>query len=87
MVDPASGQFVFGVTEGYLIEGGRVGPPVRGATLAGDAFRVLADIDAVANDFAMDPGLGNCGKGGQWVPVGVGQPTLRVRELVVGGTA
>jgi len=87
MVDPASGQFVFSVTEGYLIENGRIGPPVRGATLAGEAFRVLADIDAVGSDFAMDPGLGNCGKSGQWVPVGVGQPTLRVRELVVGGTA
>lgn len=87
MVDPTSGQFVFSVTEGYLIEGGRLGAPVRGATLAGDSFRVLADIDAVASDFAFDPGLGNCGKGGQWVPVGVGQPTLRVRELVVGGTA
>jgi TldD protein len=86
MVDSASGQFVFSVTEGYLIENGRLGPPVRGATLAGQSFRVLADVDAVANDFALDPGLGNCGKGGQWVPVGVGQPTLRVRELVVGGT-
>jgi TldD protein len=87
MVDTASGQFVFSVTEGYLIERGRLGPPVRGATLAGDAFSVLAGIDAVGSDFAMDPGLGNCGKQGQWVPVGVGQPTLRVRELLVGGTA
>ena len=86
MVDSASGQFVFSVTEGYLIEGGRLGPAVRGATLAGQSFRVLDDVDAIANDFALDPGLGNCGKGGQWVPVGVGQPTLRVRELVVGGT-
>jgi TldD protein len=86
MVDPASGQFVFSVTEGFLIEGGRLGPPVRGATLAGNSFQVLADIDAVADDFELDPGLGNCGKSGQWVPVGVGQPTLRVRELVVGGT-
>jgi TldD protein len=87
MVDPASGQFVFSVTEGYLIEGGRLGPPVRGATLAGNSFQVLADIDAICSDFELDPGLGNCGKSGQWVPVGVGQPTLRVRELVVGGTA
>jgi TldD protein len=87
MVDPTSGQFVFSVTEGYLIEDGRLTAPVRGATLAGHSFGVLADIDAVANDFAFDPGLGNCGKGGQWVPVGVGQPTLRVRQLVVGGTA
>jgi TldD protein len=87
MVDSASGQFVFSVTEGFLIENGRLGPPIRGATLAGNSFQVLADVDAVAGDFALDPGLGNCGKGGQWVPVGVGQPTLRVRELVVGGTA
>ena len=87
MVDPASGQFVFSVTEGYLIERGRLGPAVRGANLVGDSFRVLADVDAVASDFALDPGLGNCGKSGQWVPVGVGQPTLRVRELLVGGTA
>jgi TldD protein len=87
MVDTASGQFVFSVTEGFLIEGGRLTAPVRGATIAGSSFEVLADIDAVAADFEMDPGLGNCGKGGQWVPVGVGQPTLRVRELVVGGTA
>ena len=87
MVDTASGQFVFSVTEGFLIESGRLGPPIRGATIAGSSFEVLADVDAIADDFAMDPGLGNCGKGGQWVPVGVGQPTLRVRELVVGGTA
>ena len=86
-VDPASGQFVFSVTEGYLIEDGRLTAPVRGATLAGDSFSVLARIDALGNDFALDPGLGSCGKLGQWVPVGVGQPTLRVSELLVGGTA
>jgi len=86
MVEPARGEFVFSVTEAYLIEQGRIGRPVRGATLAGDSFRVLADIDAVADDFALDPGMGNCGKLGQWVPVGVGQPTLRVREMLVGGT-
>jgi len=86
-VDTTSGQFVFSVTEGYLIENGRLGPAVRGATLAGDSFSVLARVDAVGDDFALDPGLGNCGKQGQWVPVGVGQPTLRVAELIVGGTA
>jgi TldD protein len=86
-VDTTSGQFVFSVTEGYLIEGGRLGPAIRGATLAGDSFSVLARVDAVGNDFALDPGLGVCGKQGQWVPVGVGQPTLRVSELIVGGTA
>ncbi|MCC6177073.1 MAG: TldD/PmbA family protein [Chloroflexi bacterium] len=86
-VDTTSGQFVFSVTEGYLIEEGQIGVPVRGATLAGDSFGVLARIDAVGTDFALDPGLGSCGKLGQWVPVGVGQPTLRVSELIVGGTA
>ena len=86
-VDTTSGQFVFSVTEGYLIEGGRLGVPVRGATLAGDSFSVLARVDAIADDFALDPGLGTCGKQGQQVPVGVGQPTLRVAELIVGGTA
>jgi TldD protein len=60
---------------------------VRGATLAGDSFSVLARVDAIADDFALDPGLGSCGKQGQYVPVGVGQPTLRVTELIVGGTA
>ncbi|MDP8922061.1 MAG: TldD/PmbA family protein, partial [Chloroflexota bacterium] len=86
-VDTTSGQFVFSVTEGYLIEGGRLGAPVRGATLAGDSFGVLRRIDAVGDDFALDPGLGTCGKLGQRVPVGVGQPTLRVSKLIVGGTA
>ena len=86
-VDTTSGQFVFSVTEGYLIERGRLGPPVRGATLAGDSFSVLARVDAIGDDFALDPGLGTCGKQGQWVAVGVGQPTLRVAELIVGGTA
>jgi TldD protein len=69
-VDTTSGQFVFSVTEGYLIESGRLAAPVRGATLAGDSFSVLARVDAIANDFALDPGLGTCGKQGQHVPVG-----------------
>jgi TldD protein len=86
MVEPASGQFVFSVTEGYLIERGRLAAPVRGATLVGDALSVLQDIDAVANDFSLDPGVGICGKQGQSVVVGVGQPTLRLRQLLVGGT-
>ena len=86
-VDTTSGQFVFSVTEGYTIERGRLGAPVRGATLAGDSFSVLARVDAIADDFALDPGLGSCGKQGQYVPVGVGQPTLRVSEIIVGGTA
>lgn len=86
-VDTTSGQFVFSVTEGYLIDKGKLGAPVRGATLAGDSFSVLARVDAIGDDFALDPGLGTCGKQGQHVPVGVGQPTLRVSELIVGGTA
>ncbi len=86
-VDTTSGQFVFSVTEGYLIENGRLGTPVRGAALAGDSFSVLARVNAIANDFALDPGLGTCGKQGQYVPVGVGQPTLRVAQMIVGGTA
>jgi TldD protein len=85
-VDPARGEFVFSVTEGYRIEGGRLADPVRGATIAGNSFDVLAGIDLVGNDFALDPGLGNCGKLGQSVPVGVGQPTLRVGQMLVGGT-
>jgi TldD protein len=86
-VDTTSGQFVFSVTEGYLIDRGKLGAPVRGATLAGDSFSVLARVDAIGDDFALDPGLGTCGKQGQQVPVGVGQPTLRVSEMIVGGTA
>jgi TldD protein len=87
MVEPASGQFVFSVTEGYLIDRGRLAAPVRGATLAGEAFTVLQDVDAIGSDFSLDPGVGTCGKQGQSVAVGVGQPTIRVRELLVGGTA
>ena len=84
-VEPASGNFVFGVAEGYLIEGGRVGDPIKGATLIGNGPRVLEDIDAVASDLDFDAGM--CGKDGQSVPVSTGQPHLRVREMVVGGTA
>jgi TldD protein len=84
-VDPATGDFVFGVSEGYLIEDGRVGPPVRGATLIGNGPEVLLGIDAIASDLVVKAGM--CGKEGQLVPVGTGQPTLRIRELTVGGTA
>jgi TldD protein len=84
-VDPATGDFVFGVAEGYLIENGRVGAPVKGATLIGNGAGVLASIDAVASD--LDVKAGMCGKEGQSVPVGTGQPTLRLRELTVGGTS
>jgi TldD protein len=83
-VDPATGDFVFGVAEGYLIEGGKVTAPVRGATLIGNGPGVLQGIDAIADD--LDVKAGTCGKQGQGVPVGSGQPTVRIRELTVGGT-
>ena len=82
-VNPATGDFVFGVAEGYLIEGGRVTTPVRGATLIGSGVDVLLNIDAIADDLDIKPGT--CGKEGQHVSVGSGQPTLRIRELTVGG--
>jgi TldD protein len=84
-VDPATGDFVFSVAEGYLIEGGRIGPAVKGATLIGNGADVLLAIDAVASD--LDVKAGMCGKEGQAVPVGTGQPTIRLRELTVGGTS
>jgi TldD protein len=83
-VDVTSGDFVFAVTEGYLIEGGRIGRPVRGATIVGNGPRALHKIDMVANDLKLAPGT--CGKEGQGVPVSVGQPTIRISELTVGGT-
>jgi TldD protein len=84
-VEPATGDFVFGVSEGYLIEGGRVTAPVRGATLVGNGLDALRAVDGVAAD--LEIATGYCGKGGQWVPAGVGQPHVRIRELTVGGTA
>jgi TldD protein len=83
-VDPATGDFVFGVSEGYLIEGGRVTKPCRGATLIGNCLEALAAIDAVGADFWMKTGM--CGKGGQKVPVGTGQGHVRIAALTVGGT-
>ena len=84
-VEPASGDFVFGVSEGYLIEGGNVTRPCRGATLVGNCLDALKAIDAVGSDFDMKSGT--CGKAGQWVPVGTGQGHVRIRQLTVGGTA
>jgi TldD protein len=84
-VEPASGDFVFGVSEGYLIEGGKVTRPCRGATLIGNCLDALTGIDAVGDDFEMKTGF--CGKGGQRVPVGTGQGHVRIRSLTVGGTA
>jgi TldD protein len=83
-VDPATGDFVFGVNEGYLIEGGEVTRPCRGATLIGNCLEALAAIDAVGDDFWMKTGI--CGKGGQKVPVGTGQGHVRIASLTVGGT-
>jgi TldD protein len=83
-VDPATGDFVFGVSEGYLIEDGKVTSPCRGATLIGNCLEALAAIDAVGDDFFMKTGI--CGKGGQKVPVGTGQGHVRVRAMTVGGT-
>jgi TldD protein len=85
-VNPATGDFVFGMTEAYLIEDGRITEPLRDANLIGNGPEVLRLIDAVGSDFAMGP-PGTCGKQGQGVPVGDGQPTLRVSALTVGGTA
>jgi TldD protein len=86
-VDITSGKFVFSATEAYLIEGGRVGRPVKGATLIGSGPEIMNRISMVGNDLALDEGVGVCGKDGQSVPVGVGQPTLRIDEVVVGGTS
>ena len=86
-VDITNGSFVFSATEAYLIEDGKVTQPIRNATLIGDGLDVMNQISMVGNDFAMDHGIGVCGKEGQGVPVGVGQPTLKVDRLRVGGTA
>ena len=86
-VDITSGKFVFSASEAYLIEDGKVTTPVKGAMLIGDGPEVLTQISMVGNDLELDTGVGTCGKEGQSVPVGVGQPTLRIDELTVGGTA
>ncbi len=86
-VDITSGRFVFSATEAYLIENGKVTAPIRGATLVGSGPEVMNRISMVGNDLDLDGGVGVCGKDGQSVPVGVGQPTLKVDEIVVGGTA
>ena len=86
-VDITSGKFVFSAAEAYLIENGKVGPAVKGATLIGNGPDVLTKVTMIGNDLALDPGIGTCGKDGQGVPVGVGQPTLLVERLTVGGTA
>jgi len=85
-VDIVSGKFVFSCTEAYLVENGKIGAPIKGATLIGDGPSVLTKVTGIGNDFALDEGIGMCGKGGQSVPAGVGQPTLLVSGITVGGT-
>ena len=85
-VDITSGKYVFQCTEAYKIENGKVGHPVKGAMLIGNGPTDLHRISMIGNDFALDPGIGTCGKNGQGVPVGVGQPTLRMDRITVGGT-
>jgi len=85
-VDIVSGKFVFSCTEAYRVENGRLGAPIKGATLIGDGPSVLTRVSGIGNDMALDEGVGVCGKGGQSVPAGVGQPTLLVEGLTVGGT-
>jgi TldD protein len=86
-VDITNGKFVFSCTEAYRVQNGKLGAPVKGATLIGDGPTAMKHVRAIGNDMALDPGIGNCGKGGQWVPVGVGQPTLLIGGLTVGGSA
>ncbi len=86
-VDITSGQFVFSATEAYLIDKGKLGPPIRGATLIGNGPEVMRRISMVGSDLQLDRGVGVCGKDGQSVPVGVGQPSLRIDEITVGGTS
>jgi len=86
-VDIVSGKFVFSASEAYMIENGRISYPIKGATLIGNGPDVLTRVSMIGNDLELDSGVGTCGKEGQSVPVGVGQPTLRIDGLTVGGTA
>ena len=85
-VDITSGQFEFSTSEAYMVENGKITKPVKGATLIGKGEEVLKKISQVGNNMALDGGIGTCGKEGQGVPVGVGQPTILVDEILVGGT-
>ena len=85
-VDITSGKFVFSASEAYLIEDGKIGAPIKGATLIGNGFDAMQQISMVANNMCLDPGIGVCGKEGQSVPVGVGQPSVKIDQLTVGGT-
>jgi TldD protein len=86
-VDITNGKFTFSASEAYLIEDGRITRPVKGATLIGSGPEVLNRVSMIGNDLALDEGVGVCGKDGQSVPVGVGQPTLKIDSMTVGGTA
>ena len=86
-VDITSGKFVFSATEAYMIENGKIGRPVKGATLIGNGPEVMTRVSMIGNDMKLDPGVGTCGKDGQSVPCGVGQPSMRIEQLTVGGTA
>jgi len=85
-VDITSGKFVFQCTEAYRVENGKVGAPLKGAMLIGNGPDALTRVSMIGNDLALDTGIGTCGKNGQGVPVGVGQPTLRIDRVTVGGT-
>jgi len=85
-VDITSGKFVFGCTEAYMIENGKIGAPIKGAMLIGNGPDAMKRVSMIGNDTSLDTGIGNCGKGGQWVPVGVGQPHLGMDQVTVGGT-
>jgi TldD protein len=85
-VDITNGKFVFSASEAYLIEGGKVTKPVKGATLIGSGPEILTKVSMVGHDLKLDEGIGTCGKEGQSVPVGVGLPTIRIDEITVGGT-
>lgn len=86
-VDIANGNFVFNLTEGYMIENGKIGAPIRGAALIGNGPDILTKVTMVGNDLELDPGIGTCGKNGQSVPTTVGMPTVKIAEITVGGTA
>ena len=85
-VDITSGKFVFSASEAYMVEDGKIGAPVKGATLIGNGPDAMSKITMVGNDLALDNGIGTCGKAGQGVPVGVGQPTLKMGGITIGGT-
>jgi TldD protein len=85
-VDITNGKFVFSCTEAYEIKNGKIGKPLKGATLIGNGPDVLTKVKMVGNDMELDAGVGTCGKNGQWVPVGVGQPTILIDGITVGGT-